>query len=302
MPDGFHGARRPRPVADVPPDALADGVAVAKAWLLALLAEAPLTDAARVPVAELAAEGPVLCAALLRAVGSDAALVRLAAGGDLEATAAGAAALAGAGSAAAAAAAVARLREALWAALVADDAPRGDAAAAAALAERVAHVADVVTAAVLARPVGDALRGAEEPWLVAVERLLAAHRRDGAAFAVLVVEAADGERLRAAGGGAAALEPVEAAVRAAVRPGDPVVRERAGRLWIVAPGLDAGAARELAERLAAAVAAAAAPHGAPLAAAAGTATCPADGEDARALVDRADERLFAALAAGVPVV
>jgi hypothetical protein len=289
MPDGFHGARRPRPVADVPPDALADGVAVAKAWLLALLAEAPLTDAARVPVADLAAEGPVLCAALLRAVGSDAALVRLAAGGDLEATAAGAAALAGAGSAAAAAAAVARLREALWAALVADDAPRGDAAAAAALAERVAHVADVVTAAVLARPVGDALRGAEEPWLVAVERLLAAHRRDGAAFAVLV-------------GGAAALEPVEAAVRAAVRPGDPVVRERAGRLWIVAPGLDAGAARELAERLAAAVAAAAAPHGAPLAAAAGTATCPADGEDARALVDRADERLFAALAAGVPVV
>jgi GGDEF domain-containing protein len=301
MADGFHDARRPRPVADVPPAALADGVAVAKAWLLALLADAPLTDAARVPVADLAADGPALCAALLRAVGSDAALDRLAPGGDLEAPAAGAAALAGAGSAAAAAAGVARLRDALWAALA--DVPRGDAAATAALAERVAHVADVVTAAVLARPVEDALRGAEEPWLVAVERLLAAHRRDGAAFAVLVVEAADAERLRAAGGGeAAVLEPVEAAVRAAVRPGDPVVRERVGRLWIVAPGLDAGAARELAERLAAAIGAAAAPHGTPLAAAAGIATCPADGEDARALVDRADERLFAALAAGVPVV
>jgi GGDEF domain-containing protein len=301
MAHGFHGAQRPRPVADVPPAALADGVAVAKAWLLELLAAAPLHEAPRVPAADLAADGPALCAALLRAVGSDAALARLAPGGDLEAVAAGAARLAGAHEPAAAAAAVAHLRGALWAALAGGDA--GDAAAATALGERVVHVADVVTAAVLARPVEAALRDAEEPWLVATERLIGAHRRDGAPFAVLVVEAADGDRLLAAAGGeASALDPVEAAVRGAVRPGDPVVRERAGRLWALAPGLDAAGARELAERLAGAIAATAAPHGTPLAASAGIAACPADGEDARTLVERADERLFAALAAGVVVV
>jgi len=47
---------------------------------------------------------------------------------------------------------------------------------------------------------------------------------------------------------------------------------------------------------------AAAPHGASLEVAAGVAACPADGEDATALAACADERLFAAQAAGVPVV
>jgi two-component system cell cycle response regulator len=91
-------------------------------------------------------------------------------------------------------------------------------------------------------------------------------------------------------------------VRGAVRPGDAVVREPGERLWVVAPGLDAPAARALAEALAAAAAAAAAPHGAPLRAVVGAAACPADGTDARALLDRADERLFAARAAGRPTV
>jgi GGDEF domain-containing protein len=87
-----------------------------------------------------------------------------------------------------------------------------------------------------------------------------------------------------------------------VRPGDAVVRERAGRLWVLAPGTGAEAARALATQIADAVAAAAAPHGMPLEAAVGVAACPADGAEARALAARADERLFAARAAGVPVV
>jgi hypothetical protein len=294
MSDGLDSARAPRPVAGVPPPALADGEAVAKAWLLALLAGAPLADAATVPVPALAAEGPALCAAALEAVGDEAALDRLRAGGDRAALAARAGALAGAGDPAAAAAAVAALRRALWRALVRElrDLDEG---ATAALAERVAHVADVVTAAVLAPAVAADLAGAEEPWRSAIERRVAA----GGPFAVLAVEADDAERLLAAGGAdAAALVAFERAVRGAVGPGDAVVRERAGRLWVVAA---AGDARALAGRIAEAAGAAAAPHGTALAVAVGIASCPDDGTDAGALAALADERLFGARAAGVPV-
>ncbi|MCZ4492290.1 MAG: hypothetical protein JWP53_1221, partial [Conexibacter sp.] len=60
--------RKPRPVADAP---AVDAVAVAKAWLLALVADAPLQQAGAVPAAELARGGPALCGALLAALGSD---------------------------------------------------------------------------------------------------------------------------------------------------------------------------------------------------------------------------------------
>src|SRR4051812_34627831 len=162
MPDGLHGARPPRPVAGVPPPALADGEAVTKAWLLELIAGAPLAATAAVPVAELAARGPTLCAALLAAVGSQPELDRLAPGGDRTALAAAAGALAGTHDPAAAAAAVAALRRALWAALVGDMRDL-DAAATAALADRVGHVADVVTAAGLAPPIGAHPASAQEP-------------------------------------------------------------------------------------------------------------------------------------------
>lgn len=302
MADGFHGIRRPRPVAGVPRDTAAEGVAVARAWLLALIAAVPLAEAGAVPVADLAADGPELCAALLRAVGSDTELERLEPGGDLEPLAAGAAGLAGARDAAAAARAVARLRDALWRELSAE-VPRDDGAWAGALAERIAHVADVVTAAVLSSPVGAALRDAEESWVQIVRRAVDGHARGGAPFTVLVVEASDADRLAAAGGAeAAALEQVEAAVRGAVRPGDAIARERPGRLWVVAPGLNAAGGRALAERLTTAVSEAGASHDAALAAAVGIAACPEDGGAAAALADLADERLFAAHAAGVPVV
>jgi hypothetical protein len=250
MLDGLHGARVPRPVADVPPPALADGEAVAKAWLLELLAEMPLERAPAVPVARLAARGPALCAALLRAVGAQAELARLSPAGDGAGLAASAGELAGAGTAdaPAAARAVAALRRALWASLVGAlpslDGPE--------TAARVAHVADVVCAAVLDGPVAADLASAEEPSRPAIGSRLDAHRRDGRPFAVLAVEAYDAERLAAA-----------------------------------APA-DANAS-------------AAAPHGAPLRAALGLASCPEDGTDAHALARRADERLFSARAAGVPL-
>jgi hypothetical protein len=79
MPEALPGARRPHPVADVPPAALADGQAPAKGWLLALVAARPLQDAPALPM-----PGPRArprAAAILRG-GLDADLRRLQDGGD----------------------------------------------------------------------------------------------------------------------------------------------------------------------------------------------------------------------------
>jgi GGDEF domain-containing protein len=306
MPEAPFGSRRPHPVADVPPAALADGQAPAKGWLLELVAARPLHDAPALPMPDLARDGPGLCAAILRAVGSDADLRRLQDGGDLVALAGRAGALAGAGGPAAAAAAVAHLRAALWQALTLAMAPL-DAATTAALAERLAFVCDAVTAATLTGAgtgaAGNAVAGfrvhdARGDWEGAVERLVT----DGRPFALVAVEADDAPRLVAADADAAAgaFARVEQAVRGELRPGDVLGREDDGRLWIVAAELGAPGARALAERLADAVAAVTPLRGAPLTVSIGVAASPADGVDREALVARADEALYAARAAGVP--
>jgi GGDEF domain-containing protein len=267
MPEAPFGARRPHPVADVPPAALADGQAPAKGWLLALVAARPLQDAPALPVPDLA--------------------------------------LAGAGGPAATVAAVAQLRAALWQALTIAMAPL-DAATTAALAERLAFVCDAVTAATLSgagAPADDVasfrVHDARGDWVGAVERLTA----DGRPFALLAVEADDAPRLVAADADAAtgALARVEQAVRGELRPGDVLGREDDGRLWIVAAELGAPGARALAERLADAVAGVAPLRGAPVTVSIGLAASPADGVDREALVARCDESLSAARAAGVPI-
>ena len=305
MPDAPFGARRPHPVADVPPAGLADGQAPAKGWLLALVAARPLRDAPALPMPDLARDAPELCAAILRAVGSDGDLRRLQDGGDLVALAARAGPLAGAGGPAAAVAAVAQLRAALWQALTLAMAPL-DAATTAALAERLAFVCDAVSAATLTGggAAGDAVASfrvhdARGDWKGAVERLAAG----GRPFALLAVEADDVPRLVAADADAAAgaLARAEQAVRGELRPGDVLGREADGRLWIVAAELGAPGARALAERLADAVAAVAPLRGAPLTVSIGVAASPADGTDREGLAARVDESLYAARAAGVPV-
>jgi GGDEF domain-containing protein len=337
MPDPRFGARRPYPVADVPPAVLADGQAAAKGWLLALMAARPLHDAPAVPTAELARDAPGLCAAILRAVGSDSELPRLQPGGDLAPMAARAGALAGAGSAASAVAAVGQLRAALWEALTTAMAPL-DAATTAALAQRLAFVCDLVAVATVAhwgagtpratddQPAHFRLRDARGQegaaaehdvlpadssaaaergvppgdWSAAAEHHIAA----GRGFALLALEIDDVARLLAADpeATASALARVEEALQAELRPGDLMGREDAGRLWVVAAELGPPEGRALAERLADAVAAAATLRGAPLAASIGVATFPADGADLAAVSACADEALFAARAAGVPVV
>jgi GGDEF domain-containing protein len=304
MPEAPFGARRPHPVADVPPAALADGQAPAKGWLLALVAARPLQDAPALPMPDLARDAPGLCAAILRAVGSDADLRRLQDDGDLVALAARAGALAGAGGPAAAVAAVAHLRTALWQALTLAMAPL-DAATTAALAERLAFVCDAVTAATLTAVGAPAdavasfrVHDARGDWEGAVGRLAA----DARPFALLAVEADDAPRLVAADADAAAgaLARVEQAVRGELRPGDVLGREDDGRLWIVAADLGAPGGRALAERLADAVAGVAPLRGAPLTVSIGVAASPADGVEVDGLAARADESLYAARAAGVP--
>jgi GGDEF domain-containing protein len=307
------GARRPRPVADVPPATLADGSAAAKGWLLALLARRPLGEAGEVAVADLVREGPALCAAALRAVGSDAALEELQSGG----AAARAGALAGAGDAPATAAAVAALRAALWEALLATMAPL-DQATTAALAERLAHVCDLVAAAALAAAPGERpapfrihderrprlVEVRETSWRGALGRGLGLHVRDGVPVSLLALAVDDAPRLLGAdhdGAAAEALARAERAVREALAPPSVLGREGDGRSWIVASGLGAGEAGALARRLADAVAAAGPLRGAALTVSIGVASCPPEAPDLDVLAARAEERLFAARAAGVPI-
>ena len=199
--------------------------------------------------------------------------------------------------------------------------PPLDAATTAALAERLAWVCDLVAAATVSAPrgapglrvhdargrSGTGTEGSESDaaasdadWRAAAGRFLA----DGRGFALLVAEVDGAARLLAADPepGAAALARAHDAVRDELRPGDVLGRDEDGRMWVVAAELGASGGRALAERLADAVAAAATLRGAPLAISVGIAAAPADGTDADALAARADEALFAARAAGVPVV
>jgi GGDEF domain-containing protein len=122
-----------------------DTRAVAKAWLLALVADAPLEDAAALPASELAREGPGLAGALIEALGDDTALARLAPGGNLAWLASRSARLAGATDPAGAIRAVEGLRRALTASLL--SAARIDPVTTAELADRLAHVCSVVASA-----------------------------------------------------------------------------------------------------------------------------------------------------------
>ncbi len=122
--------------------------------------------------------------------------------------------------------------------------------------------------------------------------------------AVLAVDVDDAERLLVAderGEARLALERAERRVRGELRPGDAAVRERDGRLWIIAGHTGLEGARALGRRLADVVSAGGTLHDAPLRASIGIGVCPDDGTDAASLVAHADEGVFAARAAGVPI-
>lgn len=144
----------------------------------------------------------------------------------------------------------------------------------------------------------------QSAWVAAIGRRLERYERDGAPFAVLLIELADVERLRHAelpGEMARLTGLVEAALAGELRPADSLTRESPGRYWLLAAETDAGSAQTLAARLAEAVRAGAVHRGTPLEVAMGIAVCPADGTQAAALAVHADVALYAARAAGRPV-
>ena len=153
-------------------------------------------------------------------------------------------------------------------------------------------------------PIASGHDDAREPWATAVMRRLSRLVAEGGPCAVLAVDVDDAGRLLAGdvrGEAAAALERAERAVRGELRPGDAAVREHDGRVWIVAGGTGVEGARALGRRLSAAVAATATLQGAPLIASIGIGVFPDDGTDPAEIVAHADEGVFAARAAGIPL-
>ena len=330
--------RRPRPVADAPVGELADGEAIAKAWLMELMSATPLDAIGALPTEQMARRGPVVCAALLDSLSSDAALARLMLHGETAADAAGAQ------TAGEMVVAIEALRSATWA-LLRGELRAADADLAEPLADRLAHACAALLESAFAAPAtaefvggsddgdddvgadgdgevdGDGARrkprrraivpvadgsvaiasGPEgEPWRPTIEKRLKRHAVDRLDFAVFAVEVDDLERLLATGDEAAeAIELAERAISATLRPGDVLVRERSGRYWIAAPETEELAARILGEQLSVAVGEAAEHHGVPLTASIGIAVCPQHGTEAQDLAAHADEAVYAARAAGM---
>jgi GGDEF domain-containing protein len=298
----------PRAVPDAPIGPYVGGTGLAKAWLLALLERTPLRDVGTIPTAALARDAPDLCAAVVGAVTTDEALARLGAGGELEALARRAGTLAGATEAVDAVAALDVLRDVTSRALRSEGGPCDPVQ----LAERVAYVcalvaglaAEGVSAGSPELVVRDA-RQRPGAWRAALDDALARYDVGGAPVAILSVELDDLDRLvhaHSAEEWTAAVDAASSALTAAAGPGALVTTDAPGRWWIVLDDTEAGAARALAAGIAAAVRDAAVLRGVPLAARVGIATCPSDGTSVDGLAAVADERRFAAQAAGVPCV
>jgi GGDEF domain-containing protein len=147
MSDRYAPARV-RPVADAPVAVLvAAAQHLAKRWLMALIAAAPLERASRLPMDALAREAPALCAQAVRALASDRELERLIPGGDLFGLARRAGLLAAADDPGSSVAAVEALRAVLWVALL-EELRDPTTAQVGELSSRLAHVcAAIATAA-----------------------------------------------------------------------------------------------------------------------------------------------------------
>jgi len=319
---------RPQPVAVAGPSLDELAGEAARAWLIATIEARPLAATDGGLVDAVVQRGPPLCAALLRAVGSDEDLAWLTGTSDGRALIA-----AGLGHVdpqpAAVVEAVESLRAGCWRAVAAVLVPRG-AEALAGAGDRLAHVCALIsTAAVpgthrfdgdqapvtepadgepspLAQADRFAARRAAEPapeWMAALESQLAEGGRWGRQFALLLVEVDEAERLRVAGQAGKGKDPLAGlgrAVRDRLRQIDVLAHEDGPRLWVIAPGCAQEGALALASRLAEGIAAAGSRR-VPLSASVGVSMYPRDGRDAGVLAEHAEEQMFAARAAGVAV-
>lgn len=151
MERGVPRRRRPRPVVTEGVEGLLlRGEELAKGWLLALVEDAPLEEAAAIMAGEVARDGPRICDAVVRAIYDEADLRRIETGGVLEPLVSRAGEIAGVRSAEGAAHAVDTLRSVVWSALR-TELERTDPDLLADAGERLSLVAELVRAAVLRR-------------------------------------------------------------------------------------------------------------------------------------------------------
>jgi len=141
-------------------------------------------------------------------------------------------------------------------------------------------------------------------WIATLERHIDRCQREGGGLALLRVELVDGERVAASAPEGEAHVPygrLAQAIRRAIRRQDLVASDHQGRAWVIAPGVGRAGAIALAERIGAGVEQGENWRGAPLTATIGFAVYGEDGHDAAALIDRAEEAMLAATAAGVRI-
>jgi hypothetical protein len=141
-------------------------------------------------------------------------------------------------------------------------------------------------------------------WIATLERHIDRCQREGGGLALLRVELVDGERVAASAPEGESHVPygrLAQAIRRAIRRQDLVASDHQGRAWVIAPGVGRAGAIALAERIGAGVEHGENWRGAPLAATIGFAVYGEDGRDAATLIDRAEEAMLAATAAGVRI-
>jgi predicted signal transduction protein with EAL and GGDEF domain len=148
-------------------------------------------------------------------------------------------------------------------------------------------------------------------WIATLERHVDRAQREGGGLALLRVELVDGDRLASSATAAEAETDAEErgvpygrlaqAIRRAIRRQDLVASDRQGRAWVIAPAVGRAGAIALAERIGAGVEQGEHWRGAPLAATIGFAVYGEDGRDAATLIDRAEEAMLSASAAGVRI-
>ncbi len=331
--------RRARPVADAPVDALLGRAEdLAKGWLLTLLEQAPLDEAPGILAADLARDGPRVCAAVVRALADDGDLRRIESGGALELLVARAGEFSGAIGPEATSRAIGALSAVIWSAVrseLSDPEPEQVYE----LAERLALVIELVRSAALRRPEADTFQsradpdagpalqprrlasvapagsgrptgpesagpGSEPLWMGALEDEVLRSERSGAALALLLLELDDADRIAAVeapGEATATFGRFAQAVRTVVRRGDILACESETRAWIIARDTGRSGAQALAQRAVNAVRAARPWRGAPMTVSVGLAVLGEDGADSTALTEAAEEAKFAAAASGTGV-
>jgi GGDEF domain-containing protein len=334
--------RRARAVADAPIAALLErSEDLAKGWLLTLLEQAPLDDAPGILAADLARDGPRVCAAVVRALADDDDLRRIEPGGALELLVARTGEFAGAIGSESTSRAVDALSAVIWSA-ARDELSHPEPEEVYELVERLAVVIELVRGAALRSaetepaplhaiadadpepaasppqprrlsPVGSTQPTWPVPpppptpeplWIGALEDEILRSERSGAALALLLVELDDADRISAAESAreaSATFGRFAQAVRSVVRRGDILACESEARAWIIARDTSRAGAQALAKRAAGAVRAARSWRGAPLTVSVGVAVLGEDGRDSEGLAEAAEEARWSAAASGTGV-